>query len=72
MVEQSVELQSSYSLADQIVFKQQILEAMKFQAPVEAIRQGIDKFTKSGTSDGLRNIGIRQAVAASRIDDRKP
>jgi hypothetical protein len=50
----SVELQAMYSLADQMVFKQQILETMKYQAPVELILQGMDKFAKSEAADGLR------------------
>jgi hypothetical protein len=70
----SVELTTMYSLADQIVFKQQILETMKYQAPIELILQGMDKFAKSKTADGLRqaaDFAELSEQAESMIESRE-
>lgn len=48
-------LRSMYTLADQVVFKRQVLEEMKYRAPVEYALGVTDAFRKTGIDNDLRH-----------------
>jgi hypothetical protein len=52
--EDAIQLQPSYSLADPVVFKQQVYEDMKYKAPIEFILEIVNKFQKSGMVTELK------------------
>lgn len=49
-----IQLNVEYSLAHSEVFKQQVLEDMKYKAPIEFTLEVIDKFQKSGASNQMQ------------------
>ena len=67
LVEGSVQLKPLHTLGNQVVFKRQILEEMKYRAPMEFALNVTDKF-QSGTTAALTNASrfSRQAEQAER------
>lgn len=50
----TISLQSMYSLANQLVFEKQILDEMKYKAPIEYSLALVNKFKKTGLSANLQ------------------
>lgn len=61
-----LQIQSVYTLADHSVFKQQILEEMKYKGPVEFTRGLADKFNKDVTN--AIESGDRFSQSAEKIE----
>ncbi|MEO3944582.1 hypothetical protein [Gorillibacterium sp. CAU 1737] len=54
---ESTHVSSMYSLANQVVFRNQVNEDMKYQAPIEFTLELVEKFKKNGAVEGMNATG---------------
>lgn len=71
---EEIQVDHVYQLADHRVFKQQILEEMKYTAPVEFMTELWDKWNKTGMDDKMQEASMLSKQAESleqQIEERE-